>query len=55
VRAVAHSVKGSEASFGFPALSKQAEQVQFSLDEVQIDKASTLAGELLAEIGKLLP
>ena len=55
VREVAHAIKGSAASFGYPQLSKIAESVQFSIDGGSADEAPQLTMDLLIELGKILP
>lgn len=55
VREIAHAVKGSGASFGYPALSKMAEQLQHTIDQHQRGEAAAVAKELLVQLDKLLP
>ena len=54
LRDTAHTVKGSAASFGFNAISKKAEALQFALDEEGLDSAPGLALDLVDELGKIL-
>ena len=55
VRKVAHTVKGSAISFGYPALSKLAESVQLAIDESREEsEIRSLAVDLLSEIKALL-
>lgn len=54
VRAAAHSIKGSAASFGFPGLSEQAKKLQEAIDLDQFDQAPELASTLLSDLDKAL-
>ena len=53
VRAVAHSVKGSAASFGYPQLSALAEQVQFAVDEERMEQAEEATQQLADALSQL--
>jgi PAS domain S-box-containing protein len=55
VREIAHAIKGSAASFGYPQLSKMAETLQLANDENRLDKVQELAKVLLAEMEKVHP
>ena len=55
LRLVAHSIKGTTASFGYPELSKQAQEVQLAIDEDRMDEIQVLAMNLATEVGKVLP
>ncbi|MBT7307518.1 MAG: response regulator [Gammaproteobacteria bacterium] len=55
VRAAAHSVKGSAASFGYPELSKKAETVQLAIDNERMEELPSLTMDLVIEMGKVLP
>jgi HPt (histidine-containing phosphotransfer) domain-containing protein len=54
VRAVAHSIKGSAISFGYPALSVRAETVQQAFDEGEMDQLAISAKALLKALDQLL-
>ncbi len=54
LRGVAHTVKGSAASFGFNAVSQQAFVLQQVLDEGELDSVVELTQELLDELDKVL-
>ncbi|MBT3197740.1 MAG: response regulator, partial [Gammaproteobacteria bacterium] len=54
VRSVAHSIKGSATSFGYPGLSRMAESVQFAIDDERVDELPVLVMELLTDMGKML-
>ena len=54
VRATAHTIKGSAASFGFPELSNVAARLQSVLDKEQVGQASELTMNLLLEMDKVL-
>ena len=55
MREVAHRLKGSALSFGYPDLSKQAETLQFTIDRGENETATGLAMDLAIELAKLLP
>ena len=55
VRSVAHSVKGSAVSFGYPELSKMAETVQTAIDEENMEQVPVLVMDLIIEMGAVLP
>jgi len=54
VRAVAHRVKGSAVSFGYPELSQMAEALQFAIDEERVDEVPALTKVLLTEFDRVL-
>ena len=54
VRELAHAIKGSAASFGYPELSTQAEKVQFLIDEQQLDEIAQHGRQLLAQLEEVL-
>ena len=54
LRSVAHTIKGSAASFGYPKLSQLSEAVQFAVDEERMSAVPALATELLFDMDKVL-
>jgi CheY-like chemotaxis protein len=54
LRDVAHAIKGSAASFGYPQLSTMAEQLQFSIDEGRMEGVGRMAEDLLAALERVL-
>jgi HPt (histidine-containing phosphotransfer) domain-containing protein len=54
VREVAHTIKGSAASFGYPELSRVAEQLQFAIDEGEMEGAAAIGERLLEALDRLL-
>ena len=54
LRKVAHTVKGSAASFGFSAISQKAGAVQIAVDDSNLDSVPELADDLLSELHKIL-
>ncbi len=54
VRSVAHTIKGSAASFGYPALSRQAEEIQFTIDEGKLEGIAERVERLLQALDRLL-
>ncbi|MBT4331175.1 MAG: response regulator [Gammaproteobacteria bacterium] len=55
LKEIAHTVKGSAASFGYPELSNLAATVQTAFDDKDIKLAEKLSIDLGNEIAKLLP
>ncbi len=54
LRKVAHTVKGSAASFGFFEISRRAGIVQSVIDEEKIELVPQLTMDLMVELGKIL-
>ena len=54
LRLIAHNMKGSGATFGFPELSKLGREVCDAIDNSQHDSLPRLEGKLIAEISKTL-
>jgi CheY-like chemotaxis protein/HPt (histidine-containing phosphotransfer) domain-containing protein len=55
VRATAHTIKGSGASFGYPELSKLAETLQLAIDNGPVEQVPALTHDLVTELGRVLP
>jgi HPt (histidine-containing phosphotransfer) domain-containing protein len=55
LKLIAHSIKGTTASFGYPELSKQAKDVQLAIDEGRMDEVQVLSMNLVSEVTKVLP
>jgi len=54
IKEVAHSVKGSGSSFGFPELTEKAKVVCDSYDDGQLAPMAELTMDLILELGKTL-
>ncbi len=54
VRELAHMIKGSHATFGYPKHSELAAQLHLLLEEERLDQVPKLVSELVLEIGKIL-
>ena len=55
IREIAHAIKGSATSFGYPQLSKIAESIQLMIDDEKLDEVPALAEELLRAMEGALP
>jgi HPt (histidine-containing phosphotransfer) domain-containing protein len=54
VKEVAHQIKGSGSSFGFPMLTEKAKEVCDAYDSEQLDQITGLTEILIAELDKAI-